>query len=667
MEIYKARELLYLSPSMIETTLPKEFQIEYDNGVVANSTNRELIYTIFFWEFHRQYPNTPLMYQHHVAQVLNGKLLGMDTHSKLLTNISKSVYETYQLNTPLLMEPIQKLVYQVTNSIHNEISSYAEADVLSIDVLDFIEVCEYPEIKQAVDSVEPTYDSIDQLYRKVRKVLDTDPALSHNNLAQAVRSGLVNANQVNQCIAVRGFLTEVDGTIMPTPVMTNFVKGMYDPYELLAESRSGAKSLYLSDGALQDAEYFARRLQLLCMTIEKIDYVDCGTSNYLSWYVKSPSINERGNVIYPGDLSFMVGKYYLDESSGQLKTIDGSEAHLNGQTIKLRSSIFCQHHDKHKVCEVCFGQLAKNISRFVNVGHICSATMTQQTSQSVLSIKHLDQSSSGSKILMNELLSKFFSLTTEGNALVLKDIFKDKHLKMRVSSEEAHGLTDVLNSEKFDNLLPHRLSNIDMVELSFTEGDKETSIPVYINQSGRSANFTMDFLKYIKFNRWQTDASDNFVFSFTAWDYSLPIMCIPDVEYSFSEHSSQIAKIIESNMKNITNRANAHTPVATLQELFTLVNGKLNVNLAALEVIIYATMTVSKDNSDLARHHQQPILGIAEQIIKTRSLGAAYAYEDIYLTMTDPRSFFPDDRPDSVMDVFVTPREAVESYRAREN
>lgn len=666
MTVYNARDLLVLTPKQIESSLPDRFQIQFDNGVIANSKKNELIYTTFFWELHRRYPKTPILYEHHVASVLNGKLLAMDTHTKLLSRISEDVYMTYNLMNPIQMEPIQQLIYEVADNLRNEVAELAEADIMSIDILDFIEVSEYPTIKNAVDSVQPTYDSIDALYKTVRTCLDTEPELDNNNLALAVRSGLVNANQVNQCIAVIGFRTEVDGAFLPTPVLTNFVKGMYDPYELLAESRSGAKSLYLSDGALQDAEYFARRLQLLCMTIEKIDYVDCGTTRYLEWYVKPPVKNERGKVIYAGDLNFMVGKYYLDEESGRLSTIVGNEEHLFGKTIKLRSAIFCQHHDKHKVCEVCFGKLAKNVSRFVNIGHLSSATMTQQTSQSVLSIKHLDQSSSGSKIVMTELINKFFLATKAGNALILKESFKDKQLKLKVSSEEAHGLTDVINTDRFENITPHRVSNIDMIEISYVDNGKETSVPIYLDQSGRSANFTMEFLKHIKFHRWQTDEANNFVFTFNDWDFSQAILSIPDVEYSFSEHSSQIAKIIESNMKNITNRANPHSPVATLQELFTLVNGKLNVNIAALEVIIYATMTISKDNSDLARNHEQPILGIAEQIIKTRSLGAAYAYEDIYLTMTDPRSFFIEDRPDSVMDVFVAPREVVEAYKGRE-
>jgi hypothetical protein len=132
------------------------------------------------------------------------------------------------------------------------------------------------------------------------------------------------------------------------------------------------------------------------------------------------------------------------------------------------------------------------------------------------------------------------------------------------------------------------------------------------------------------------------------------------MEYSYSDHSHQIAKVIESNMSMITERSNPHSPIYTLQELFNLVNNKLNVNIAALETIVYSLTIADKDDFRLGRNSDNAVLGVADMIIKKRSLSVAYGYEDQYKIIINPMSFYPEGRIDSVMDLFIKPKEVVE-------
>jgi hypothetical protein len=99
--------------------------------------------------------------------------------------------------------------------------------------------------------------------------------------------------------------------------------------------------------------------------------------------------------------------------------------------------------------------------------------------------------------------------------------------------------------------------------------------------------------------------------------------------------------------------------------LFELVNSKLNVNIALLEVIIYAAMVKNAAEGDygLARNSPNRTLGVSKQTLVNRSLSAAYAYEKQTMTLSDPASFFNKNRPDSIFDVFVAPRETVMFYK----
>ena len=657
----KVRDIVNMPKERILSTLPKRVTIEFEDGVVLEVTNKSVLYSHYFWEMHRQYPRTIVSSKHHVSHVLKGKSLAMDTHIKLLEVIFKDVVDTYMLHDARSKEPIWKLIYQITNNIHNELSSLSEEHVLSIDILDFIEVIEHPDIKKANDSALPNSESISSTYKEVTKVLNTDDSLASNALVLAIRSGQVNMNQVLQCISIRGFLAEVDGSILSKPIMTNYTKGMNILYDFVAESRSAARALYFSEAPLQDSEYFARRLQLLSMTVESLDYVDCGTSKYVEWRVSGPTYDDRGNMTYNGDLPFMTGKYYIED--GVLKCITHDDPALHNKVIKMRTVLYCEHPDPHKVCEICFGALAKNVSRHVNLGHLCSTTMTQQTSQSVLSSKHLMASSVSANIIITEESGRYFTTNKAKNAYVVKKELKGKSTSIVVSRDEAVGLVDVISVNDIDSINPARIAGITCIELRYTDKTGRLSIPIEVNQGNRKAIFTMDFIKYLRANEWETDEKNNFTIKLDNWDFSLPILKLPDMEYSYSDHSHQIAKVTESSMKNITDRSTPDSPFCTLQELFTLVNSKLNVNIAALEVIIYAAMTPEVDNYGLSRGADKPILGVAPLVIKNRSLGASYAYRDVVSTISNPKSFFKLNRVDSPFDVFLAPDEVVSKYK----
>lgn len=666
MQTLNARELTNTEIPVLWSTLPDRFILVFDNGESIETNKRQTFYSRYAWEILRHYSLTPITKKHHVSSILKGKPLSSSTHIDLFAAITKDVVLAYNMYTPQSKEHLLEMIYRLTNRIHNEITKYAEPYVASIDILDFLEVVDHPPIKHANDICEDTHESIIRTYDGILGTINNDPSISHNALVKAIKSKMVNANQVCQCVAVRGFPTEVDGSILATPIKSNYTRGMNSLYNYIAESRSAAKALYFSEAPLQDAEYFARRLQLLTMVVERIHYEDCGSTKYLSWRVTPPTKDEKGNTTYPGDLKFMVGKYYLDETSNQLRQIEGNEEHLNNQVLKIRSVLFCKHDDTHAVCSVCFGALASNVSRFANLGHLCSATMTQQTSQSVLSTKHLDASSVSANIVLNEQSSKFLATNRAKNAYLIRKDLKDKDIKIVVNREEAIGLTDIISIDDVNNINPIRVSSIECIDIIYKHRDEEVTMPIFVSQGNRKAILTSEFLRYLKVNRWHTDGRNNFVFSLTDWDYSLPIMKLPDMEYSYSDHSHQIAKVIESSMKNITDRSNPHSAVSTLQELFSLVNTKLNVNIAALEVIIYAMMIPGKDNYDMGRNHENPILGISDMVIMNRSMGASLAYESQSQLLTSPRSFFKLDRPSSVFDVFIKPKCVIEEERAKQ-
>lgn len=657
MELSIRALLSYTKDDVVE--LPDTVTLIYEDDVAIPTSIRRVVYMYYIFEIFRHYPMVPILSKHSLEVVLGGKPLTSNTHIKMLEIIYKDVVTIYQLEKPKEREHLWKLLLDTTNIVYNEITQLAEAYVASIDILDFVNIVTYPPVKQAVSQVTGSQQSIADCYEIVANILRSDPNLDGNAIAEVVRADMVSIGQVLQCVSPRGRMTEVDGTILPVPVMSNYTEGLGSLYEYAAESRSAAKSLYFSDAKLQDAEYFARRLQLLCMVVEKIDYVDCGSTKTIDWHVMPPSYDEHGRKTYLGDLAFMEGKYYIEDN--QLKLITHDDPALYNKTLKLRSVLYCNHPNPHQVCEICFGRLSKNVSAYSNLGHLCAATMTRQSTQSVLSIKHLDRSAAGTTISLNEVSSQYFKTDDGGMLYYMNPDMQSKQPKLVLNRDSAIGLVDILHMDTLDTLNPVRISSIECLEIITRDKDVETAMVIYVSQGNKKVMMTIDFLKHLKTHHWDMDSRNNFIFDLKHWDFNKPLFKLPEMEYSFSDHSDMIAKVIESNMKSIADREQPYSPVSTLQELFSLVNTKIRVNIAALEVIIYSAMVKAPGEFALGRNVEEPVMGIADQIIKNRSLGAAYSYQDTAREMINPQSFFKLDRPDSVFDVFMMPQEYLDA------
>lgn len=662
----QARTLLQYSTAQLWEMLYGQFVLVFDDGQEQQVHYKAVLYSSYFWDFHRLFPKTPLLYRHYVDSVLKGGALTSKTHIEMLGKVFWDVVDVYELKNAEQRDPLVEMMYRITNQVYNDLSYRCENYATSIDILDFVNIVEHQEIKPALEAVDGSRATLERAYDTVLKVLNHSTDMPDNAVIRAFRAKMVNPNQVLQCVAPRGFVTEVDGHIIPQPVTRSFTNGMRSLHNIVAESRPAAKSLYYAEAPLEQAEYFARRLQLLCMTVEKLYYGDCGTTEYLCWRVKGPTFDASGRLTFPGDLKYMVGKYYLNESTQQLEVVTKDSAELIGKSIMLRSPLRCKHRDKHGVCSVCFGKLADNVSPYANLGHLCAATMTQQTGQNILSAKHIETSSTSEMIVLDNLSAKFFEVSASGNSYLINKQLHGTGAKCVVSRDEAFGLTDIRLVNNIMDINPARVSEIGTVGMVLADGLPPT--PIVLERNGRPALLTYEFLGYLKTHGWELDANGNYLFDLSNWDFTKPVFRLPDVEYNFSQHSKEIAKVIESRMNDIAERVKQDSPASTLVELFDLVNAKLNVNLALLEIIIYASMVrnLEEDDMGLARGHATSSLGIANMVINGRSLSNALAYEDQTTLIFDPKSFFKGNRPDSVFDAFVTPREAVADRKRRQ-
>lgn len=651
-----ARDLVRLPMEALWEILQGRFTLVFDDGEIETNW-RATLYSAYAWQFHREYPLTPLLMAHHVDTVIGDGRLSSGTHLNLLAEVMFAVYDEYKARgLGISRDLLTKKVYEVTNTMYNELTYKLEEYVVSIDITDFMAILKNRQVKEANDSVIADQDSIDGTYKTIRTALMTDPDLAKNPIALAVRSKLVDMNQVNQCVGPRGYLTDIDSNIFDKPILTGYARGIRSFHDSLIESRSAAKSLIFSKAPLQDAEYFSRRLQLMCQIVKNLNEGDCGTTQYLHWHVRGPSKDERGAIIQNGDLAHIQGKYYMD-TDNKLKIINIKDKHLIGRTLKIRSVLSCAHPDPYGVCTTCFGQLSESVPAETNIGHMCCTSMTQKSSQSVLSVKHIDGSSVVEGITLELFERKYLKVAGDDNSYMLGDALRGKDVKLIIPAESAVNITDIMRVDKVEDLNIMRVSELDIIGLRIDTGDLIDELTIQVNIGRRQASMTYPLLRHIRENSWSVNAKGDYVVDLKGYDWTQPFLTLPLKHINMSDHSKDISTMLESSVSQMHDRDKVVSPQALLAELYDLVNSKLSVNLAVLDMVLYGAMIRSADDRDygLPKPWTKQGIGVMSLSMANRSLSAAMAYEGHRDLIVSPMSYILRNRPDHPMDGILLP------------
>ena len=658
-----AKKLNEFNTEFLWNNLQGNFTLIFDDGEIQTNA-RMTIYSHYAWEFHRRYPKTPLLKSHHVQTVLGNSKLGAKTHISLLQNVLWDTFDTYpNVDRVNFVDELSKLAYFVTNKFfYNDLTYRTEEYVNSLDIIDFLEIAKNEKVKKVLNAIEPTNFGIDQAYTAIQYALREDKDLENNPLSKGVRSKLVKEAQVLQTLGPRGAVTDIDSNIFEKPIMVGYLSGFKNLYDSMIESRSAAKALYFSKRELQDAEYFSRKLQLLCQTVKNLHHGDCGSKNYLDWHVRPPTYDENGEMMFVGDLPFLIGKYYLDSTSNTLKAINKNDTQLNNQIVKIRSVVAgCNHKDPYGICSVCFGELAAVVPTNTNIGQYTSTTLTQKSSQAILSTKHHDGSSSSDNIHLNPDEKKLLRVSSDGASYLLAESLKGKNVKIMIASQEAKGLTDITFVENVHKLAMTRVSEISDVAFVIEHKEIQQVTTMTINRGKRLASLSYPALEYIKQHSWSVDDKGNFIIDIKDWNFSEKFFTLPITHFNMSDVTQSIAQMLESNMKVIKSKDEMKDPEAILVELFDLVTRHLDINLCVLEVSLLGAMVVSNSGRDfrIPKAYTTKEMGASKQTIPNRSMGAAMAYEYHVTTVFDPASFFKTYRPDHQFDVMLCPKEVL--------
>lgn len=687
---YEARSLLKYPTERLWEILTGTFVLVFEDGEITTNA-RETLYSSYVWNFHRLYPKTPMLMKHHVSSTLAGQRMNANTHLELLGSVMWSTYDRYiqpdefpklKMTEAQLRDMLSRMVYRTANVLYNDLIIRCEAYVTSMDILDFIEVVNHPKVKAVNDMLEPEWakvesqadaprrasEMIQKAYAVVREVLLDGVSLPNSSLARAAQSRLVKMDQLLQCVSARGLLTDIDNSQFRTPILRGYVHGFNKFYDSFIESRSAAKAIANAKAPLQQTEYFSRRLQLLEQSVQHLHPGDCGSNEYLLWTVRPSEIREGKRMA--SDLKLLIGKLYLGED-GKLHVIGAGDRHLVGKTIKLRSVLHCAHPDPYGVCATCFGELSLSVPENTNIGQYCCTSLAQQSSQSVLSTKHFDVSAQIDAIRLAGEMRKWLRISPDQDSYMFSETLKGKKVKLLIAPDDAPNFTDLMVVDDIRALSQSHVSELEdiglLVESEFRGKVVKEMVPLNVQQQRRLASLNYTMLDYIREHKWTIDENTGaYVIDLAHWDFDKPFMIVPPIHFNMADHSRDIASLLESNMDQMYERDQHMSPDAVLADLFNLVNEKLAVNLAVLEMVVLGTTIISAAENmyNMPKPWTKRGLGVMKMMMMYRSGSALMAFQKHHDFLVSPDSYIYRDRPDHPMDMMIMPAEVSAAMQA---
>lgn len=645
---YTARELFNMSRKEVFDLPVKEFDILYDDGVVASAVRGELLMDRYVWELYKFFPDTPIVHSNCYRAIIGQGFFNGDTNRESVEATLRHIVKYQGLRSFYEKRDLNDTVVRISEMLFNEVYLKSEEYNSTIDALDAVEMIEDPVLLDILENMDESPDGVDRANRTYIEKIKT--GYSNMVLHRTSRCGALSDSQLVQLAVKRGYATDLDRTVFPYMVDRGFLTGLETPYNVLVESTTAAKALNAAGASIQKSEYASRRFQQLCMFVTTCINVDCGSTKYTPMYVTEKYLANSEGIYY------VLNK---DDGNDKLLCFDTTEKDLIGKVVYTRTAWNCTLDNPAHVCVHCAGEVFNNYDLQTNLGYLVAAYVMEKVTQRILSFKHVVKSISSS-ILRLEGKAKQFFVPTDSNELILRDNVSLDGLFVVISHRELDKLTDALAGDVSEANV-HKLGVVKKVGLYTADGKFKHEVNV--STPDREAIITHEFLEHIAESDFSVDSRGYYNIPLDGWDPDMPMFEVPIKEADVALYVSEVEKLVEggSDKKDTLD-----------QHYFKLVDKILEnskCNMAVLGIMNYAISTYNAKQGNYSLARMSPVSGFApkEEVFRNRSLGPFMVSGSQSRTiLSNPEDIFSlHARQDSPLDNLLCPNEVVLNYHKK--
>lgn len=494
------RELMMWSYHKIKEN-KKKYLVKFDDGVELPMHSSHILLSYPYWGLTRRYSEvqctSDISYNYRVET-------NDEQHKDMCNNLVRNGKSVKGIPK----EDIWDIVYLIYNDAYNLAVHELFLHASTIDFLDIKELLHDPDIKDAIDNLEDTADSVLITHNIISRVINEN-RYPRNGIVVAIRNKNVKMSQALQML-VRGRTTEVNSVIWDNPITGGLARFFNKISDYVKEMTSATKSFVYNDGYIAAAEYFSRKMQLLTSAITRLFPGDCG-SDELLWL--TIPLAKPGEIF----ISRLVG-IEAETLDGKKFTFTGEEKDLVGQRVGLRTTLSCKHLKEQGVCEKCYGEISWNIATIDSPGHVSTVAVCKDATQGILSVKHLDFIMWLFKVSLHKGQDRYFktkSSPEDASKVFLKEDLDTESVQIRLrvkASSVPHignlgymsGNLDILDIGEVSSISNYWIDVYEREDPDDPENSGEIVSALCDDFSGLyqgvPASLSLEFLNFIKHN-----------------------------------------------------------------------------------------------------------------------------------------------------------------------
>ena len=627
------------------------YVIQLEDGP-HKTTSRRLKLAWFYWQLFKEFPGS---LPDESCIIPKGHY-----HDGIQFDIASCVFwkafEGFQKKNKNSIWEMSRRTYEIVNEIYNYIGTDLGAYVNTLSLKDLSVLLKHPVVLAAKERYMKGELEVDEVYDEVFSHLEKDdPILYDNELRKGVIAGIFDKRSIAQTVGPRGNVKDINGDTFKHPIDTGYAEGLQTLYDSGIESCSAKRALYMQYGPLEDSEYFNRRIQLHCGTIRTIKGIDCRSKHTIEWIVRED------------DLPLMVGKNIVLDN-GKYHMIQASDKDLIGKTVNVRTYTMCNNSDTTTKCATCVGHNALVLPPKDNLGHAMTRGPCAETSQRILSTKHVEISMEALVLTLDSKARQALK-PSRGNKWITdfrKPMAKDGYYILKFSAMEARYLNQVHVAKNVNDLSPSRISALSNIEvLAFDRKDNLIgSIAVSTAVGGVGSSLTTDFLAYLKKYNWSQEDGIITV-DMRHWNYEHNFMESPRRNEDVIQFLRSFEKFLfgdSDNSNGATTITASKTPAHAMANLLDLLSPpkepqyrnatRININFAEAEAFVAAAMARNPKAFDynMPRAGEDFKFERIATLIKNRSVGGLFAFEGQKRAINDPLTYLNKDRPAHPLD-----------------
>lgn len=629
--------------------------VKDDHGETLETDSYVLMVNWYGLSIHRAYNNIPYSIQEvFQAKVWNDKTIQRPINWFLQNQLMPLI------DDPVETDRIKQMIYEWQIKLNNFLHFFgqgAEISALGYDILDVMDHPSMKSIKERIHSLEITIDEGEAEFKSL--ILEHED-FDSNTFALLARTGSVSVNQGFQTVIIRGSVFDLNNQILPNPVEASFADGLVNLADALGESKAAGKSLISNGRALEDSEWFHRKLHIVTSVVTDLHHqTDCGTTFTVPIKVLSRDM-----------LSAMKGKYIVEEGKLVLLTDQTIKRYHKGDVLNMRSVKGCLTHKPGEPCGVCYGKMKASIPynvimmKSANPGMYSATAIAERIGQALLSTKHFMRHTQTIPFFVKPTDADVISSDT--NYIFLNKEMCRKGTKVILDGLIGSELSDFRNLESLDEINFDQLRTFPSVAFEYetedpmTEGIAITQRNITTSVSSRSARMSREFIEYAIVKGWEKDKK---LITVDLSDYRSedPLFFLPYVHEDLDQYRRQIEGFVSFSNRNNAWKQREITPEIfgeVLGEMWSLVNRKFaGINIIHSEIILYSLLTRDPFNGlyRIPRGDEPQYFSAFTHCINNRGIGTLAIYQKQNQILESPETYDIKERQGGAFECYLAP------------